>query len=69
MTEEEGFEEFTQEIIPQQLFHVSPKDIDVETGGRLDEVILLGLLAAHPNYLKFRPLKWFIDTYIENCEE
>ena len=69
MTEEERFEEFTQEIIPQQLFHVSRKDIDDETGAKLDEVILLRLLATHPSYLRFKSLKWFIETYIENCKE
>lgn len=65
----ESFEEFTQEIIPQQLFHVSRNDIDVKTGAKLDEIILLGLIANNPSCLKYRSLKWFIDEYIEKNKE
>ena len=65
----ESFEEFTQEIIPQQLFHVTRNDIDDNTGAKLDEIILLGLIANNPSCLKYRSLKWFIETYIENNNE
>ena len=44
----EQFEEFIGEIIPQQLFHVMPTDVDNETGVRCDEIILLGLLHQNP---------------------
>jgi hypothetical protein len=63
MTQEE-FDTFTNEIIPQQLFHVSTTDIDDETGGKLDEVILVGLIAAHPTCLKHKSLQWFLETYL-----
>ena len=61
----EQFEELTGEIIPQQLFHVMSTDIDDETGASLEEVILVGIIAAHPECLKHKPLKWFINTYLD----
>lgn len=67
--DEERFQEFIHEIIPQQLFHVSSKDIDDETGARLDEVILVGLIANNPSCLKHKPLQWFIDTYLISHED
>ncbi|RPI85149.1 MAG: hypothetical protein EHM34_02395 [Nitrosopumilales archaeon] len=64
MTDEQ-FNEFTDEIIPQQLFHVQSTDKDDETGASLEETILVGLIAAHPECLKHKPLKWFISTYLD----
>ena len=63
MTEEQ-FQEFTEVIIHQQLFHVEPTDIDDDTGAKLEEVILVGLIAQHPECLKYKPLQWFLDTYL-----
>jgi hypothetical protein len=63
MTEEE-FKQLTDEDIPCALFHVDPKDIDNETGGRLDEVILVGLIANNLSCLKYQNLQWFLDTYL-----
>lgn len=60
----EQFEEFVGEIIPQQLFHVMPTDIDDETGVRCDEIILLGLLHQTPEALRFKNLAWFVDYFI-----
>lgn len=60
----EQFKEFTEETLPQQLFHVDPKDIDDETGGRLEEVILAGLIAHNMGCLKHKPLQWFLDTFL-----
>jgi hypothetical protein len=60
----EQFKEFTDEVIPQQLFHVEPNDIDNESGGKLEEVILVGLIANSPSCLKHKPLQWFLDTYL-----
>jgi len=65
----ELFREFTEEIIPQQLFHVYPTDVDDETGGRLDETILVGLIANSPSCLKHKPLQWFLDKYLISEEE
>lgn len=63
MTHEE-FTEFTEEVIPQALFHVTYTDIDDETGGRLEEVILAGLIGHNSGCLKYKPLQWFLDTYL-----
>lgn len=64
MTTEE-FREFTEEVIPQQLFHVDKDDIDDETGGKLEEVILIRMISYHPDCLKHKPLSWFIETYLK----
>lgn len=66
---EEQFEEFIHEVIPQQLFHVEPKDRDDDSGGRLDEVILVGLIANRPSCLKHKPLQWFLDNYLISEEK
>ena len=60
----EQFKEFTEEIIPQQLFHVMPTDIDDYSGGKLEEAILVALIAGHLQCLKYKPLQWFLDTYL-----
>jgi hypothetical protein len=60
----EQFKEFTEEVIPQQLFHVLPTDIDERTGAKLEEQILVVLIAANPECLKHKPLRWFINTYL-----
>ena len=65
----EQFKEFTEEVIPQQLFHVNPKDIADDTGGKLDETILVGLIANDPSCLKHKPLQWFLDTYLISEEK
>ena len=63
MTEEQ-FKEFTEEVIPQHLFHIDPQDIDDDSGGKLDETILVGLIAKDPSCLKHKPLQWFIDMFL-----
>jgi len=63
MTQEQ-FEEFVGEIIPQQLFHVSPDDIDDETGCKLEEVILIRLITQHIQCLKYKPLNWYVKTFL-----
>lgn len=68
MTEEQ-FQEFITEVIPTQLFHVEPKDIDDESGGKLDETILVGLIANNPSCLKHKPLQWFLDYFLISEEE
>ena len=61
---EEHFREFTEEVIPQQLFHVDPTDLDDDSGGKLDETILVGLIANRPTCLKHKSLQWFLDTFL-----
>lgn len=61
---QEQFNEFINEIIPQQLFHILPTDIDDTVGIRCDELILLELLYTSPEILKFKPLSYFINTFI-----
>ena len=63
MTKEE-FNEFVYEIIPQQLFHVDSTDMDDETGCKLDEVILIRLINENIQCLKYKPLSWFVETYL-----
>ena len=65
----EQFREFTEEVIPQQLFHVDPTDIDDESGAQLDEVILVGLIAQDPSCLIHKPLQWFLDTFLIKKDE
>ena len=64
----EQFNEFIHEVIPQQLFHVEPTDIDDDSGAQLDEVILVGLIANRPSCLKHKPLQWFLDTFLIKTE-
>jgi len=66
---EEQFREFTEEVIQQQLFHVYPTDIDDEGGGRLDEAILVKIIAQNSWCLKYKPLQWFLDTFLISEEE
>jgi hypothetical protein len=63
MTNEEFFD-FIHQTIPQSLFHVMPTDIDDETGGTVEDVILVQLIAENIGCLKHRPLNWFIETFI-----
>ena len=63
MTTEE-FKTFTEEVIPQQLFHVDPTDIDDESGAKLEEVILVKLIAGNPSCLKHKSLQWFLDKFL-----
>ena len=63
MTPEE-FDEFCNEIIPQQLFHVDYNDMDDESGARLEEVILVSLIANNSSCLVHKPLQWFLDEYL-----
>jgi len=65
----EQFEEFTEEIIPQQLFHVEPTDIDDGTGAKLDELLLVDLISNNPECLKHKPLQWFLDTFLISEEK
>lgn len=64
MTEEQ-FNEFTDEVIPSALFHVMPTDICDECGGKLEESILVRLIANNLSCLEHKPLQWFIDTYLK----
>lgn len=64
MTKKE-FTEFTDETIPSALFHVDYKDIDDKTGMKLDEVILINLIQQNITCLKHKPLRWFVEEFIE----
>lgn len=65
---DEQLNELLHEIIPQQLFHVDRTDIDDETGARLDEIILLRILNQFPELLQYKPLDWYVENYITNCD-
>lgn len=63
------FDEFIWECIPNQLFHVEDTDKHDESGACLPEVILVKLITRNPECLKYKPLQWFIDTYIPKTHE
>lgn len=48
----------------QQFFHVLSDDIDSQTGAKLEEVMLVQMLAACPGALKHKPLKQWVDENI-----
>ncbi len=60
------FEEFISEKIPQALFHVSRQDMDDEHQVHLDELILIEILNTNPTLLKYKPLHWFVQHFIES---
>lgn len=59
------FNMYTDQIIPQQLFHVEHTDLDDETGAPLDDIILLDILYNNKDLLKIKDLEWFVNTYKE----
>ena len=63
MTQEQ-FSTFTNEDIPQQLYHVMDSDVDEETGASLEELILVRMIASTPKCLSYKPLKWFIEEFL-----
>jgi len=68
MTEKENLElnEFNI-LIAEQTFHVMSDDLDTETGAKLEEVILVQLLANHPKMLKYKPLKQWVEENVGKC--
>ena len=62
------FDQLVDEIIPCALFHVIPTDIDIDTGARLDEVILINILKNNLDALSYKNLKWFTDTFLYSNE-
>lgn len=53
---EEEFEDWVTEV-HNDLFHVSPKDMDDEFGVRLDQLKVLRMIEQHPVVLKHKTLK------------
>ena len=62
---QEEFDDFINLTLPCELFHVMPLDKDDNTGGRLEEEILIRSLNENPGALKFKPLIWFINTFLK----
>lgn len=63
------FDEFIWETIPQQLFHVSDNDKDDTYGVCLSEYLLIQIINDNIECLKYKPLKWFIDTYVPDAHK
>ncbi len=63
MTKEE-FETFMGEIVPCALFHVMSTDVDDEYKVKLDELILVQLIAENPGVLKYKSLHWLCNHFI-----
>jgi hypothetical protein len=66
MTQEE-FDTFVYECLGNALFHVMSEDVSSETGAKLEEEILVQMLAAHPGALKYHPLSWWVENYVGKC--
>lgn len=64
----EKFETLIHEDIPSALFHVSVKDKDEKTGIKMDELILLEILAANPTALLHKDMAWFYQQFIVETE-
>ena len=64
----EEFETLIHEDIPSALFHVSVKDKDEKTGIKMDELILLEILAANPTALLHKDMAWFYQRFIVETE-
>ena len=63
----EELEKFEFEDLPSALFHVMSDYIDDESGGRLEEVILVQMLAKYPGALKHHPLSYWVEHNIGKC--
>lgn len=61
---QEEFNEFVGIEIPQALFHVMPSSIDSEVGCKSDEKILVEMISSRIECLKFKPLQWFLDSFL-----
>ena len=66
MTEEE-LDTFQFEDLPCALFHVMSDDIDSETGGKLEEVLLIKMLSENLGALKHKPLSYWVENNIGKC--
>lgn len=60
----EKFKEYTEEVIPQALFHINHNDIDDATGAHLDDMILLDILHENKDLLKVKDLMWFMRRFM-----
>jgi hypothetical protein len=65
----EQFDEFVGEMLPSALFHVMPTDIDSLICIRCDELILLQMLSACPEVLRYKSLSWFVEKFITNFDK
>jgi len=63
----ERFEIFDDEDMPSAFFHVMSDDIDSETGAKVEEQLLVEMLAACPGALKYRPFSEWVKEYTGNC--
>lgn len=52
--------------LDQSMFHVMSDDID-ENGAKVEEVILVQMLAADPSILKYKSLKQFVEENTGKC--
>lgn len=53
--------------LAEQMFHVLSDDLDDETGAKLEEVILVQMLASTPKMLKHKPLKQWVEENVGTC--
>lgn len=60
------FDEFMQ-YLHESLFHVQSTDINSETGAKCEEQILVELLAAYPQALRFKSLSEWCEYVCGKC--
>jgi len=63
MTEQE-FHKWMEETVPCALFHVTSGALDDEHKVKLDELILVRLIAENPGVLKYKSLHWLCNHFI-----
>lgn len=56
MTQQKHFDEWV-DLVAQQLFHVEKADLDDEFGVRIDQSIVIRMIANNIEVLKFKTLK------------
>ncbi len=61
---QEDFEIWADETVPSALFHVMDTDKDDVHGVKLDELILVELIAKNPGVLKYKSLDWLVNHFI-----
>ena len=64
MTEQE-FNEWIEITVPCALFHIPADAMDDEYNVKLDELIIVRLIAENPGVLKFKSLHWIINHFIK----
>jgi hypothetical protein len=66
---QEDFETWAGVTVPSALFHVMDTDKDDVHGVKLDELILIELIAKNPGVLKYKSLDWLVNHFINTAKK